>query len=125
MSASSFLLIRPLDTTVPESFIHPDMRTDFREIVSRCQVTRRLSSLDSGMPPSEDRGLRPIAFNFIKAALTDDELLKRLQANSHRVGYWFFNIFLIPDSYNDYPPITPNIASGIIKDITKGLDHIK
>ncbi len=125
MSAQNYLLIKRLDVTVPDSFIHVSMRANFSRMVQLClPIPQRLSTGDFAQPaPPDTRGLKLISYNLIVDALEkhdlgDDTLLNALLDNSRRVGYWFFNSFILPDGLS----ISANPAFSIVKCMTTGVD---
>ncbi len=122
MAELTYLLIKRLDVTIPDSFIHTRVRTDFSNMVQQCPlITGRLLPDDFALPPhTGNKGLVPVGYHLLFDALTNSALRAALQCNSVRVGYWYFNLFILPAG----SPIVANPSLSIIKGVTQGLDQI-
>lgn len=119
MSTGKYLLISSLDATVPKSFVKQEMSDTFQTMVDSCpQITRHLSWDDLKLTPAGTELLRPVAYNLLVDALADASLLSSLKHNSVNFGYWFFNLFIIPDPIKDTIPDGNLPITGVFKGIT-------
>jgi hypothetical protein len=120
MSNLNYLIVRDLNSTIPMNSVHEKMRPLFEKIVELSKITIRVPVTIGDLSLPVTRALVPVAFNMIHSALKDPEEFNRLSRVANLTGYWFFNVFIVPE--NSLEVVLPSAV--IVTGKTRGIDFL-
>lgn len=123
MAGTNYLFIKNLNDSVDPSLVHPRMRKKFLDI-TKIFGAKRVVPWTGKKPADDDTNfLVPVAYNLIVDALENDSLRDRLQQIGSDSGYWFFNVFLLPENPAFSIGVKPTL--GMSKGVTTGVANFE